>query len=146
MPEKINLEEIKKQYPEFFKKISPELLEFILSEKISSKIAEICLENGVVNEEKIEKIAYQTALVLLGQRAEESLPKILETEEGLNREITQKISISIRRFIFSEIPKIQESQRGENQLIQPLTQPPATAKKEKTEAPPEKDNYRESAE
>lgn len=102
---KLELEKIKNQCPEFFEQVSPNLLEFILSEETSSKIAQICLENGVRDEEKIEKIAYRVTFVLLKQTPKEKLPEILEKEVQLNSETAKKIYTEINQFIFSHLLK-----------------------------------------
>lgn len=99
----MNEEEIKKlksDYPDFFEQLPPDFLDFIFSEETSSEIAEICLENNVADEEKIEKIAYQTTLALLGQIPEENLTEILEKNAELDYETAEKIAGEIKqRFL-----------------------------------------------
>lgn len=97
------VQELKKQYPEFFKKHPSELLEFILSEETSSKIAGICLENGIEDEEKIEKIANRVVSALLKEFPKEKLPQVLEKGVGLNLGTAEKISAEINQFIFSHV-------------------------------------------
>ncbi|PIR72644.1 MAG: hypothetical protein COU42_00490 [Candidatus Nealsonbacteria bacterium CG10_big_fil_rev_8_21_14_0_10_36_24] len=115
MTNNIEVQNLKKEYPEFFKKHSPELLEFIFSENTSSKIAEICLGNKIEDEEKIEKIANRTVSALLGEFPKENLPEVLE--KGVNLEFKTAIEISeqINQLIFSQIPKTkpEKIQKGE---------------------------------
>jgi len=143
MPEEFDIQKLKEEYPEIFELISPEFLEFIFSKETSSKIAAICLENGVEDEEKIEKIAYRVTLALLNQVPKENLSEILEKGVNLNPEVAEKISIEIKRRIFPQIPEIRP---GEIQPPKPF--PPVTEKteKEKPKAPPKKDVYREPIE
>lgn len=103
MANNIEIQKLKEEYPEFFEKHSPELLEFIFSEGTSSKIAEICLENGVEDEEKIEKIANRVVLALLEEFPKEKLSKILEKGVGLDFETAEKIYTEINQFIFSHL-------------------------------------------
>ncbi len=153
MANDIEIQKLKSEYPEFFEQFSPEFLEFIFSEETSSKIAEICFENGVEDEEKIEKIAYRVALALLNQIPKENLTEILVKGVNLNHETTKKISTEIKRRIFSQIPKTQpekiQKEEGEIEKVE-LTQPtrpsPPVTEKEKPEKPSKKDIYRESAE
>jgi len=107
MVDKTEIQKLKKGYPEFFKKHSPEFLEFIFSENTSSKIAEICLGNRVEDEEKIEKIANRVVSALLGQFPKEKLPEVLEKGINLEFETAGKISKQINQLIFSQAPKIQ---------------------------------------
>ena len=105
MPEEFDIQKLKKEYPEFFEQISPEFLEFISSEETFSKVAEICLENGIENEEKIEKIAYRIGLVLFDQVSKENFAGILEKGVNLNREVAERISIEVNRRIFPKLRK-----------------------------------------
>lgn len=133
MPEEFDIQKLKEKYPEFFEQIAPELLEFILSEETSLKIANICLENGVEDEEKIEKIAYRVVLVLCEQVPKENLPEILEKGAKLDSETARKISTELNQVIFSQIK--------ETQPIKPSPLAP-----EEIERPPKKDIYREPIE
>lgn len=141
MPKEFDIQKLKSEYPEFFEKVSPGLLEFILSEKASSKIAEVCLENGVKDEEKIEKIAYRVVLALLGQIPKESLAEILEKGVKLNSETASKIYAEINRLIFSQIKKTKPKEAQLTQQTKPS--PPV---EEKPKGPSKKDTYREPIE
>ena len=137
------IQKLKSEYPEFFKQVSPQLLEFVLSEETSSNTAKICLENGIEDEEKIEKIAYRVGLALLGQIPKENLAKILEKGVKINPETAQKISIEINRLIFSRIKEIQSE---ETQLFQPTASSSPAPEEENPERPSKKDVYREPIE
>jgi len=148
MKNNIELQKIKNKYPEFFKQFSSELLEFILSEETSSKIGKICLENGVEDEEKIEKIAYRVTLALLDQVPKENLTKIFEKGVGLDHETAKKISIGIKISIFSQIeeakPKeTQEETQIEKDQLNQSTKPPLFSIKEDFKKSSKKDTYRE---
>ena len=148
MTNDIDIQKLKSEYPEFFEQVSPELLKLIFSEETSSKIAQICLENGVEDEEKIEKIAYQVALALLGRIPKENLAEILEKGAALSSETARKIYIEVNRFIFSQIQETQpektqpeEIKTEEDELTQPTKPSPQVEKKPETS--PKKDVYRE---
>ena len=123
-------------------------MEFISSEETFSKVAEICLENGIENEEKIEKIAYRIGLVLFDQVSKENFAGILEKGVNLNREVAERISIEVNRQIFSQAPEIL---REEERPVPPA--PPSPEVKPSPEIKPEvepkekrKDTYREPIE
>ena len=140
MSDELEFQKLKKEYPEFFKQVSSEFLEFIFSEETSSKIAQICLENGIEDEEKTEKIAYQITLALLGQTPKENLARILEKGVKLDSEIARKIHVEVNRVIFSQI---QETQPEKNHPVQPTKPSPPATEKEKPKKPSKKDVYRE---
>ncbi len=140
-PEKFDIQKLKNEYPDFFKETSPKLLEFILSEETSSKITGICLENGIRDEGKIEKIAYQISLTLLGQTPEENLTTILKKELGVDLETAKKIADEAKRLIFSQIilPESKESLPEEKEIIKEEITGEALS-------PPKKDVYKEPLE
>ena len=143
MPDELEFQKLKKEYPEFFEQVSPKLLEFILSEETSSKIAQICLENGVEDEEKIEKIAYQVTLALLGQTPKENLAKILEKGVKLDSEIARKVHIEVNRLIFSRIQKIQPGEIQKKRIQMEKDRIEKDEIEKKSEKPTKKDVYRE---
>ena len=106
MTDDINIQELKKEHPEFFEHISQNLLDFILSRKISSEIAEICLKNGVEDEETIEKVAYRIALILLDQIPKENLAIVLENGAHIDQKTARKIAIDVGLSIISKIETI----------------------------------------
>ena len=113
MTNNIEVQKLKKEYPEFFKKYSSEFLEFIFSQNTSSKIAEICLENKIEDEEKIEKIANRVVSALLEQFPKEKLPEVIEKGVNLEFETANNISEQINQLIFSQAPKIKPGKAKE---------------------------------
>lgn len=153
MTNNIELQKLKNRYPDFFKQVPSGLLEFIFSKETSFKIAMICLENGVEDEEKIEKVAYRVTLALLGQVPKENLTEILEKGVKIDHKTAKKISIEIKMAIFSQIQKTQlkeiqkkEDQIEKDELTQPVKMPLSAAEKEETKKSSEKDTYREPVE
>lgn len=100
------IQKLKEEYPELFEEFSSEFFEFLFSEKIASEIAQICLKNGIQDEEKIEEIAYLVAAVLLGELPEENLARTLEKGVGIDHETAKEISIQFKHLIFSKAPKV----------------------------------------
>lgn len=104
MPDEIEIQKLKRDYPEFFEKTSPEIVEFALSEKTSSQIAEICVKNGVKDERKIEEVARRIVFVLLEKLPKENLHIALEKGVGLDPKTAKEISNEVDRVIFSQMP------------------------------------------
>lgn len=151
MIEETEIQKLKEQYPEFFAQFSDEFWNFLFSEETQSKIAQICLEQGIEEEEKVEKIAYRITLALLNQVPKENLAEILEKGVNLPREVAEKIAVEINRQIFSKTPGILKKK----EVPQPVPSPPPTVPEETPtpEIPPEekpkevkKDIYREPIE
>ncbi|GAG50052.1 unnamed protein product, partial [marine sediment metagenome] len=62
----LELQKLKKLYPNFFKGFPANLMDLIASEKTASQISEICLKNGITEEKTVEQVAYYATSVLLG--------------------------------------------------------------------------------
>lgn len=139
MPEEFDIQKLKSEYPEFFEQIPSELLEFILSEEFSSTVAQVCLENEVTDEEKIEKIASRVVLALFGEIPQRNLAEILERGVKLNRETAEKIHLELNRLIFSQFREARPVARPSPPVLE-------EAEEEKLEKPPKKDIYREPVE
>ena len=141
MPKKYTKEELKKP-----KEVIPsDVLEALFSEETPFKISEICIKNGVEEEEKIEEIAYQIGQVLLGRLPPNELRKIFETELTLDPLIAKKISEEINLNIFSPIKDSLAKVYGE--ITFPPTKPEVVPEKgEKPPTPPREDVYREPIE
>ena len=149
MPEEFDVQKLKSEYPQFFEEVPPELLEFILAKETSSKIAEICFESGVEDEEKIEKIAYRITLALLGKIPKENLTEILEKGAGLNHEIARKIHALVNLLISSKIketPPAKPTKLKRSPLIPELVLEEELEKPPKPENHSKKDIYRELTE
>jgi hypothetical protein len=139
--EDFDIEKIKGDYPDFFEELSPDLLNFISSENASFKIADICLENGVISEEKIEKTAYYIISSLLRQEPEENLIMTLKNGLDINLETAKKISDGVKKNIFHRIFTAEG--------IEPPTEKNEITNNGTTEEPlkiTKKDSYKESIE
>ena len=136
MSEQIEIQSLKKEYPDFFKKAPSELIDFILSEKTAFKIVEICGKNGIEDEEKIREISYRITLVLLEKLIKEKLTITLEGGVGLTPQIAQKISDETDKSIFSLVPLY----KTKKAIL------PKKEIKEELKRPPGKDTYREKIE
>ncbi len=137
------LQQLKNEYPDFFKQTPSDLIELAISEETASNIAEICLKNGIEDEDKIQKIAYRVTLVLLKQMPKENLPKILENGAGIDSEIAVKISDEVNEIIFSQI----ENKKNQPiELSTPLSDENPTPEKQKIKKTLKKDTYRETVE
>lgn len=150
MPDEIEFQNIKKQYPEFFEEFPAKLVEMITSEETVSKISGICLKNRVENQETIEKISYHIISVLLGKLPIEILPKALVVNLKIDTATAKKISEETNQLIFSRVKDdladlyrkdILPEEPGER----PEKQPEGKSEEEPKE-PPEKDTYREPVE
>ena len=147
MPDEIEFQKLKKEYPEFFKDASDKLIELALSSETASQIAEICLKNGIEEEEKIEKIAYYISFVLLSQLPPETLPKTLEREVKIGAEKAKKIFEEVNQVIFSPIKDDLAKLYGVEKKPMPSTkEKPKEEPEEKPKRPPGKDVYREPVE
>lgn len=149
MPDELEFQQLKKQYPEFFKECPAKLIDLASSDKTASQISEICLKNGVENEETVEKIAYHIASVLLGSLPLEILPKALVTNLKIDTETAEKISLGVNQTIFSQV----KDELAKLYQKEAFVKPPARPKKptpplpeEKLKRPPRKDIYKEPIE
>ena len=148
MPDEIEFQKLKKEYPDFFKNFSQKLIELANSEKTASQIAEVCLKNGVVDEGKIENIAYYITSVLLGSLPLEILPKALVTNLKIDTEVAKKISEEVNRLIFSQVKEELAKLYQKEVSAKPPARPkkPSPPPEEKPKRPPGKDVYREPVE
>lgn len=101
MAEKIEIQKLKEEYPDFFERTPSEIIDLILSDRVSEKIAEIASENGVGNEEQIEGISYRITRVLLGRLPSENLAMTLESGVNLAPSVAKKIAEEANQFISS---------------------------------------------
>jgi len=76
------------------------LVDLVVAEDTAIKIAKICYENGIKENERIEAICYQTGRVLLGSLYPEKFQRTLEEEVGLSSLLAQKIAREIYESIF----------------------------------------------
>jgi len=133
--QKIEFQKLKNDYPDFFKKTPPELVDFILSGKTSEKIAGIAIKNGVSDEEKIEGIAERITLVLLNRLPSGNLAMTLELGLGLSPEIAKKIADEANQFISSAMTQPKKELPKEEVMVG-----------QRPKRPSSKDVYREPVE
>lgn len=139
--------EFKKIKSDLLGKIPDQLLDLAISENTALQIAEICLENGVL-EEDVEKVGYGVGLVLLGQLPSDGLPIFLEKGLKVSTDVARKIYDKIDVVIFSVVKNDLAKLYKEELSVKPA------AKSQKTTPPPEekpkrpssKDVYREPVE
>jgi len=130
--------------------ILADALKTIFSEDGFLQISEICIKNEI-GEEKIEEIAHQIGLVLLGKLPPKQLRTALEKEAKLDPLTATKINQEINQTIFAPVKSfLEEVYKME---IVPLTEPKVAPSEEepktpeeKPEVPPKKDVYREPIE
>ncbi|GAI37567.1 unnamed protein product [marine sediment metagenome] len=145
MPEEPDSQQLKKQYPEFFKEFPAKLIDLASSDKTASQISEICLKNGVEDEEIIGKIAYHITSVLLGRLPLEILPKALIVNLKMDAEVAEKISLEASRRILSPV---KDDLAKLYPPAKPIVKPeePKVPPEEKPKKPPRKDIYHEPIE
>ncbi len=139
MDEKNDLQKIKNEYPDFFAKISDDLVDFVFSETTAAQIVDICIRSEVKKNKEIEDVAYKVTLVLLGKLPKENLARALESDAEIPGEIAQKISSEAERIIFSDAPNIEPKTEKPSNC-------PQTKLEEELKPPPKKDTYREKVE
>lgn len=138
------------------KKVSERIVEIISAEETSSVISDICSENGVEDEKKIEDVSYQVGLVLLGQLPPNLLADSLKEEVKLSEEASNNIVERIGQSIFSKVEDDLSALYAEGVEAKPEPEPepelekPAPSipePKEESKRPPKgKDTYREKVE
>jgi hypothetical protein len=141
----LEIEKLKNQYPDFFAAIPPPLLELVTSEKFFADINQVCWDNGIKDDDTIDKVVYRVLLALFGEVPKENLAQILELGAGINPEIAKKMHLEFNRLIFSQLREKRE---------RPIPAPEAPISileetertEEKPERPPKKDIYREPIE
>lgn len=152
MVEQTELQKLKEEYLEFFKKTPPEVIDFVLSEETAKRITDICGRNRIGDEEKIESVAYRIALVFLGKLPRENLVLTLERGVGLTAETAKKVADEANQFISSAMTRLKsggivqpKKEMPEKKIIASSTEV-SVGKEEKPKKPPPKDVYREPVE
>lgn len=139
LPE-IEIQKLKREGPEFFRKTSTEIINFVLSEKTSEKIADIAMKNGINNKEQIEGIAFRAAWVLLGKLPSGNLAITLELGVKLTQENAKKIADETNQFISSSMIKLKKKKNDLSSKKEISEKKPVNEKSKKS---PSKDVYRE---
>jgi len=135
----------KDQFWKLYKKLPAELKEAIFSAETADNIFDICIRNGI-EDERISEVARYTGRVLLGILSVDEFQETLEKELKLKKDVAQKITQEINRFIFYPVkPALEEIYKIE---IAPLAKPTGVTPppEEKPTTPPSKDTYREPIE
>ncbi len=102
---KKNIEELKEKYPGFFETFPLELIEFALSEKTAQKIANICIENRITEQEMVIGIAFRVTYALFGKLPKENLAITFKDGLEIEEEKAKKIASSVNEIIFSNLPE-----------------------------------------
>ncbi len=141
MPEENNIEKLKSQYPAFFEAYPLSLIEFALNKKTAQKIANICIENKITEQEKVEGVAFRVTYVLFDKLPKENLTTTLKDGLGIDEKTAQKIAKSVDEIIFSKLPSPTKEEPSEEK--EASTE--ATEEKPPPKSPnsPQKDAYRE---
>lgn len=143
MADLTELQQLKNDYPQFFEKADPKIIDLAFSDELSDQITGICLENGVSNEENISKIAYRAILVLLGKFPAEGLSSAIELVTKLPTETTQKIANATNQLISYLLAQRETTESAPSQK-EPKKQTPIT--EERPKKPEKPDVYRETVE
>ena len=124
--------------------IPEDISDLIKSEDTVLKIAEICFDNGIEEDEKIREISYQTGRVLLGDLSPAEFQKILEEKAKETTFLAGKIAREINDLIFYPV---RESLATiyKTEIASP-EKPPTGPSEEKPEGPKKADVYREPVE
>ncbi len=142
MPDEIEIQKLKEENPDFFRRTPAEVIDFVLSEKTSEKIADIAVKNGVNGEEQIEGIAFRVTWVLLGRLPSGNLAMSLELGLKLVPEVAKKVADEANQFISSAMVQLKSGK-----TVQFKKEPPKEKiTEEKPKRPPSKDTYREQVE
>ncbi len=137
MVDQTELQKLKEDYPDFFKKTAPEIIEFALSDETSEKIADIAERNGVLDEQIIEGVAQRVTWVLLDRLPSGNLALTLELGLGLTPETAQKIASEANQFISSALSQPKSLKTTPSKMEAP---------EEKPEGIKKQDVYREPTE
>ncbi len=152
MVEATELQKLKEEYPEFFRKTQTKVVDFVLSEKTSEKIAGIVTKNSINDVEKIEQITQRITWVLLDKLPGGNLAMALELGARLAPEIAKKVADEANQFISSAMVQLKSGENGQPKKELPkekIIEEPAqdrSAMDEKSKRPSSKDFYREPTE
>ncbi len=130
------IEELREKYPGFFESFPIELIEFALSEKTAQKIANICIENKITNQEEVVGIAFRITYTLFGKIPKEGLATTFKEGLGVEEEKAEKIAESAEEIIFSAVPepKSEEELPPEEETEEEQTPPATPSKKDRDDA------------
>lgn len=134
----------KEQLAQLYKDLPKDLQEAVFSEENSYNLREICLKNGVRDEDVIFEITKNLGYVFLGLLVPNELQDVLEKELKIEKSKAEQITSEISRFIFLPVKNSLETlynikiKAGLKPKITHLS--PKTARKRTLKT---KDRYRE---
>ena len=83
--------------------IPKDILDLLHSSALRRKVAEICVENRIDDEDKIRAIAYNTGEVLLGNIRIEQFQEVLEEKARIPSDLASKVAREIDQSVFSQV-------------------------------------------
>jgi hypothetical protein len=133
---------LQEEYPEFFEAFPLEVIEFALSERLSQKIANICIENRITEKDLVEGIAFRITYVIFDKLPKENFIITLKDGLGMNEERAKSVAESVNTIVFSEFERIK------NRKEDTLREEPVIRREvpQIKRDPSQKDVYRESVE
>lgn len=144
MPE----EYTKEQFWKAYEKLPQELKEAVFSEETAENIWDICTRNGI-DDERISEVARYTGRVLMGLLPPDELAGTLEKKLELDKEMAERISRGVNRFILYPVKaRLEELYKTEIVPIagKPVRPAPEKEAGEVEEKPKREDIYREPVE
>jgi len=93
----------REQLWEIYENLPEDLRHAIFAEENSDKIYDICVRNGVNEDNKISEIAKYIGYVMLGVLPPDELEKTIKGELNLEEKIAKQIVWEISRFVFFPI-------------------------------------------
>ncbi len=145
MEQKTDINELREKYPSFFEAFSFRLIDFVVNGTMAKKIANICIENKILEQEKIEKISYWITYVVFEKMKKEDLVSQLENEVQINKETALRIYKSVDEIVFAHVSKIATEEVEEAERLREEKAKEERERKQPT-PPPVKDSYREPIE
>lgn len=143
MNDQNNMQKLEDEYFNLLKNASPELVDFIFSNKTVEKITDICLENNIDDEQKIAGIAFRMVWVLSGRLPKENLSFTFESGLKIPAEASKKIADEVNQFIS---PFIVQSRPEVTTWHKKELPNKKIIIEEETKRPQRKDTYREPIE
>ena len=140
MPEETNIEKLRKQYPAFFEAYPLSLIEFALDKKTAQKIANICIENKIKDQEKVKGVAFRVTYALFGKLPKENLAITFKDGLDIDEKTAQNIAKSVDKIIFSELASLTKEESSEEEAA---AKPAEEKSSPKPPSSPQKDAYRE---
>jgi|SRR3989339_1105236 len=135
----------REQLAKLYKGLPQELKDWIGSEDANDAIYQILKENDVLDE-KCEQISILTRNILLGLLPMENFEETIEKEVGLKKDLAEKISHEINRFVFFPIKSILNDLYGVEKTAGNVQLESAQKEIPEQEKPSKSDSYLEPME